>query len=289
MSVAGSRLGAHRRGEQSHEDERAKHVATVALLALVGLAGCQHDTSAIDGAFYNWDGRKVHCAIDLDTYARNDLASVEAGLDRVAERGEVLELYAHDPGRTVEWSDLEAVLAATRRPRPAVLHVRRLRPRRAARPRRRAVVRRRVHRRLARRQRPLHAVRRAPDVLHRATTTSSDPSSRPRCTSSQREGHAIEAHSVAHLRAPLYAEQKGVGAYIADEALPSITRLRDDGFEVTTYAYPYGARTERDRRRRARPRLAGPLGRVHVVGRRRSVSAVAETQNAPRRRGAPSS
>jgi peptidoglycan/xylan/chitin deacetylase (PgdA/CDA1 family) len=56
-------------------------------------------------------------------------------------------------------------------------------------------------------------------------------------------GHAIEAHSVKHVRAPLYVEQKGVDAYLAEEALPSIELLDAEGFDVSTYAYPYGART----------------------------------------------
>ncbi|MEJ7599620.1 MAG: hypothetical protein WKG01_17060 [Kofleriaceae bacterium] len=30
---------------------------------------------------------------------------------------------------------------------------------------------------------------------------------------------------------------------MADEALPSIQVLRDDGYTVTSFAYPYGART----------------------------------------------
>jgi hypothetical protein len=206
------------------------------------MAGCQHDTSAIDGAFYNWDGRKVHCAIDLDTYARNDLASVEAGLDRVLETGEVLELYAHDPGRTVEWSDLEAVLAATTaRNLPFFTYAD-----------------------------FVHGVPPGPGVALSFDdsyiadwVSGSDLYARygARLTffiayyhqlraeqkaalhELERAGHAIEAHGVAHLRAPLYVEQKGLGAYLADEAVPSITRMRDDGFEVTSYAYPYGART----------------------------------------------
>jgi hypothetical protein len=57
-------------------------------------------------------------------------------------------------------------------------------------------------------------------------------------------GHAIEPHSVNHLRAPLYVEQKGLDAYLRDEALPSIAALEGAGFAVTTYAYPYGSRTQ---------------------------------------------
>jgi peptidoglycan/xylan/chitin deacetylase (PgdA/CDA1 family) len=56
-------------------------------------------------------------------------------------------------------------------------------------------------------------------------------------------GHDIEAHSVQHLRGPDYVEVRGLGAYLDEEVVPSITRLRDDGFDVVAYAYPFGART----------------------------------------------
>ncbi len=211
------------------------------MLAL--LAACQHDTADTSGAFYDWDGRAVHCAIDLDTYARNDLASVEAGLDRARERGEVLELYAHDPGRTVEWDALEAVLAA-----------------------------------VAERDLPFytyadfaHGVPPGPgvtlsfdDAYVDHWLTGADlyarygarltffvayfAKLRPEQVASLHElanlGHAIEAHGVAHLRAPAYVEAHGLAAYLADEVVPSIDRLRDEGFEVTTFAYPFGARTD---------------------------------------------
>ncbi|HEU4611910.1 MAG TPA: polysaccharide deacetylase family protein [Kofleriaceae bacterium] len=214
---------------------------------LVLLAACQHDTAATSGAFYDWDGRAVHCAIDLDTYARNDLASVEAGLDRALERGEVLELYAHDPGRTVEWDALEDVLAA-----------------------------------VADRNLPfytyadfVHDVPPGPGVAlsfddayvdHWLTGTdlyarygarltffiAYFDKLRPEQVAALHElanlGHAIEAHGVNHLRAPLYIEENGVDAYLADEVIPSIDALRDEGFEVTAFAYPFGARTgESDR------------------------------------------
>jgi hypothetical protein len=206
------------------------------------LAACQHDTSDTPGALYNWDDRKVHCAIDIDTYARNDIASVEAGLDRARDRGEVLELYAHDPGRTVSWEEVEAVLAA-----------------------------------ISDRGLPYYTYA---DFVHgvapgAGVTLSFDDayidhwlsgvdlyerygakltffvayfdklSAEQRASLHElaRRGHAIEAHSVRHLRAPLYVEEHGLAAYVADELVPSIDVLRDEGFEVTTFAYPFGART----------------------------------------------
>ena len=58
------------------------------------------------------------------------------------------------------------------------------------------------------------------------------------------DGHDIAAHSVAHLRAPSYVEEHGLQAYLDDEATPSIQILRDAGYEVTSFAYPFGARTD---------------------------------------------
>ena len=209
---------------------------------LAVLAGCQHDTADTHGAFYSWDGRKVHCAINLDTYARNDLESVITGLDRAKERGEVVELYAHDPGRTVTWEALEAVLAAiAERDLPYFTYAD-----------------------LARGVTPGPGVAlsfddayidhwlEGLDLYSRYATRLTffiayydklTPDQRASLHELASRGHAIEAHSVAHLRAPSYVERHGLAAYLRDEALPSVDRLRADGFDVTTFAYPYGART----------------------------------------------
>jgi peptidoglycan/xylan/chitin deacetylase (PgdA/CDA1 family) len=62
------------------------------------------------------------------------------------------------------------------------------------------------------------------------------------------DGHDIEAHSVKHQRGPVYVEERGLAAYMSEEVQPSIDVLRDDGFDVNVFAYPFGARTgETDR------------------------------------------
>src|SRR5262249_25650766 len=58
------------------------------------------------------------------------------------------------------------------------------------------------------------------------------------------EGHAVEAHTVNHQRAPEYVEEHGLNAYLRDEVDPSFEMLRHDGFVVDAFAYPFGARTE---------------------------------------------
>lgn len=57
------------------------------------------------------------------------------------------------------------------------------------------------------------------------------------------DGHGVEAHGATHADATEYAAAHGAEAYLRDEALPSRDALAADGYEVTTFAYPYGART----------------------------------------------
>lgn len=209
---------------------------------LVALVACQRDVGSTDGAFYAWDGRQVHCAIDIDSSALNDFSSIETGLDRARDRGEVVELYAHHPGVTVGWDTVERVLAGAR-------------------------------------DRGLAFVTYADFAAGIAPTAglalSFDDAFVPAWVSGRdlfqsygarltfflafydrysatdldsirtlaADGHDIEAHSVRHIRAPQYVEDHGIGAYLADEVQPSIDRLRADGYPVTTYAYPFGART----------------------------------------------
>lgn len=215
------------------------HVATV----LLALSACHYDAAEADGAFYRWNDRRVHCAIDIDAFALNDLASVETGLDRARDRGQVLELYAHDPGRTVPWDTLENVLAAahdrglafytyadiargTATPGPGVV--------------------------LSMDDASVDDWFAGLDLFARydahltffvAYFPQLSDRERSELHTIAAAGHAIEPHSIKHMRAPLYVEQKGVEAYLADEALPSIVALEREGFDVTTYAYPYGSRT----------------------------------------------
>jgi hypothetical protein len=228
------------RGQRGHDAQRKSHVATLTC-ALV-LAACQHDMATTGSAFYDWDERKVHCAINLDDYAQNDIASVTSGLERARDRVEVLEIYAHDPGRTVAWDKLEAVLAAIQTAGLPYF----------------------TYADFAHGVTPAAGVALSFDdayIDHWLNGSDLYAQYGARLTffvayfdeltfeqraslhELARLGHTIEAHSVNHLRAPAYVEERGLAAYVSDEVVPSIQELRDEGFEVTTFAYPYGART----------------------------------------------
>jgi hypothetical protein len=219
----------------------ARRLAVIALLG-VAMAGCQEPLSDLDGVFYDGDGRLVHCGVNLDTSARTSIASVDSALDRARDRGEVAELYAHHPGDTVPIEKLEHVLAGARDRGLAFF----------------------TYSDFAR-ARPV-----APGVALSFDDTSIDAwfAMRPllqqyharvtffvsryrNISADQRQslkvlavdGHDIEPHSVQHLRAPEYVEEHGLNAYVRDEVDPSIEILRNDGYEVHAFAYPFGART----------------------------------------------
>lgn len=205
-------------------------------------AACRAGAGDLDGIFYDGDGRPVHCAVNLDTKAGNSLSTIYAALDRAAARGEVVELYAHRPGVTVPHDKLALVLAGARaRGLPYVTYAdfaaggdlgaglalsfddAGITEWMSARPLL-----------LEHDARVTFFVTR----YHRFTEEG-----RAQLRQLADDGHEIAAHGVAHLRAPSYVEEHGLAAYVTDEALPSIEILRADGYDVTSFAYPYGART----------------------------------------------
>lgn len=217
------------------------------LLWLGALAACRQDVADIDGAFYDGDGKEVHCAVNLDAKAGISLENVDGALDRAAERGEVVELYAHKPGATVPIDKIEHVLAGARaRGLPFV-----------------------TYREMATgggkgaglalsfddasiaewmTVRPLFMQYDARVTFFVSRYVAVNDDGRGQLRELANDGHEIAAHTVNHLSGPAYVEEYGMAAYLADEVLPSIEILRADGYEVTSFAYPFGARTgETDR------------------------------------------
>jgi peptidoglycan/xylan/chitin deacetylase (PgdA/CDA1 family) len=193
--------------------------------------------------FYDGDGRTVHCAVNLDTSAGNPLASIDTALDRAAARAEVVELYAHRPALTVPLATLEHVLAGAADRKLAFVTYADFAAGAGTGPG------------LALSfddsdvaswiaARPLFQQYHARVTFFVSHYAALSDDSRGLIRALADDGHDIAAHSVLHLRAPSYVEDHGLRAYLDDEVLPSIEVLRDDGYAVTSYAYPFGARTE---------------------------------------------
>jgi peptidoglycan/xylan/chitin deacetylase (PgdA/CDA1 family) len=226
--VRGARQEQHRQGYA--------HLATLALIS-----GCIGDAASVDGAFYDGDRRKVHCAINLDASAGN-MPTIDGALDRARDRGEIVELYAHKPGVTVDVEDIEHVLAgavdrglAFVTYRDFALHTETL-PGIALSFDDSSVA-------LWFALRPLFTTYNARVTFFISRYARLGAELEDMVSMLAADGHDIAAHSVEHLRAPTYVEERGLGPYLRDEALPSIDVLREVGFDVTSFAYPFGART----------------------------------------------
>lgn len=213
------------------------------LLAALGAAGCHHDIADIDGVFSGGEPRAVHCAVDLDTRTNTSLDSIDSGLDRAFDRGEVVELYAHHPGDTVPVATIEHVLAGARDRGLAFI----------------------TYDDFARGDVaapglalsfddtsvqawvdliPLFAQYGARVTFFVSRYISLDDATHALLHQLADAGHAIEAHTVLHLHAPDYVTQYGLATYLEQEVVPSIDILRGDGFDVQAFAYPFGQRTE---------------------------------------------
>ena len=235
------RVGARGATREEHHRDQRSHGATVALLGLLLLAACSPALDEMNGIFYDGDDRRVHCGANLDEKAKLSTADILAAIDRAADRGEVIELYAHAPGRTVSFERLETVLARARDRGLAFLTYAEL---------------------AARATGPgialsfddhstMEWTSLRPTLMTfgaRVTFFVSgygylDEAGRAQLRQLAADGHEIAAHTVNHLRAPPYVEENGLGPYLETEVVPSIEILRDDGYEIRSFAYPFGART----------------------------------------------
>lgn len=188
----------------------------------------------------------MHCAIEIDDDARISLAQIEAGMDRVRQTGEVLELLAHTPGVTMSMDRLAAVLAAAaERELPFLTATDLVRgtPRAGV-----ALMYDDWHTAEWIDSTALLDRYGAKVTLYVARYPTMVPTGHLQLRQLADAGHDIEAHGILHLRGPGYVEERGITAYLESEVLPSIELLRADGYEVVSYAYPFGAHTaEMDR------------------------------------------
>lgn len=211
-------------------------------LLLVALAGCHEDLSDVDGIFDDGSGQRVHCAVNLDDSADNPQDAIDRALDRAAQRGETVELYAHHPGVTVALDKLEHVLAGAVSRGLRFVQYRDFAAGTVTGPGIAlsfddtsidawvATL-------------PLFEQYGAKITFFLSRFQSLDAVGLADLHTLAAAGHDIEAHSILHLRAPEYVEENGLKAYLDDEAQPSIDALTGEGFDIVAYAYPFGART----------------------------------------------
>lgn len=184
--------------------------------------------------------------LDKATGTQERLDNVRQGLDRAARQGEIIELFAHRPGVTVGWDDLEAVVAGAAERGLRFYTYAELQEH----PRGPGIA-------LSFDDAAVETWFSAREIFLRHGARATFFVTRyPEWTDDQRallrqlaaEGHAVEPHGRLHVDSPQYVEDRGVRAFLSEEVLPSIDALIADGYSPTTYAYPFGKRTsETDR------------------------------------------
>ncbi|WP_343697830.1 polysaccharide deacetylase family protein [Flavobacterium sp.] len=60
----------------------------------------------------------------------------------------------------------------------------------------------------------------------------------------QKYGHEIAGHGYHHYNAVKFVNQNGITAYMNQEINPMIVSMKKKDFKVTSFAYPYGMRSE---------------------------------------------
>lgn len=59
----------------------------------------------------------------------------------------------------------------------------------------------------------------------------------------QDEGHEIAGHGYHHYNAVKFVKQNGIDAYLKQEINPMMASMKQQNFNVTSFAYPYGERS----------------------------------------------
>jgi hypothetical protein len=213
----------------------------VVVAACIALCACRASIDELGGAYYAWDGREVHCSVEIDDRAGFSLAQIEAGMDRARDTGAVLELLVHIPGVSVTLERFEQILAAAQaRGLPFLTATELLRgePRAGV-----ALMYDDWHTAEWVDSMPLLDKYGAKVTLYVGRYPGMPVTAHAQLAQLAAAGHDVEAHSIMHMRGPSFVEQHGMRAYLDEEVLPSIELLRGDGYEVVSYAYPFGAHT----------------------------------------------
>jgi peptidoglycan/xylan/chitin deacetylase (PgdA/CDA1 family) len=215
-------------------------IARAAVLAAIGYAsGCTTEIAHAD-EIYADGSERVLCGLSVDGTSPT-LDHLEHAMVRAGTRSEAVILFAHEPGRTIAPSRVDAILALAARAGLETFTF----PELADRIPRGGLVfafddayvepwfeLRDIFAR--------HAARVTFFVSNYAEL---DQRQRAMLHVLQDEGHAIEAHGMGHRNAPVYVERHGLAAYLSVEVDPLLELLARDGFHPRTFAYPYGDRT----------------------------------------------
>lgn len=222
-----------------------RRVVTVVLVSLIAAASaCSDSIADTDEVYHRWTGQRVLCGVGLDDRLGVGEDDLRGGLQRARDRGEVLVLYAHDiGGNGVAPERLESALQLADELGVPFRTMDELHGEPPDDPAGIAITFDDAFIESWYGARDLFASYGARATFFVTRFHRLDESELDMLHELRAAGHAIESHGVNHLDAAVYADELGVRAYVDDEVVPSLERMREAGFDPTTFAYPFGSRT----------------------------------------------
>lgn len=219
---------------------RMRVLSIIASSVMIASCGSQ-PIEGKDAAYFGWDERRVLCAVSLEDQF-NDVDSITSGLVRARDQQEVLLLYGHKPGRDFSVDKVVEIASIAQDMGVPTLTFQQLAAGGSG-----AGVAMSFDDRFIDEWYEMSlqldaASAKATFFVTRFHTLSDARIEMLRAMESA--GHGIEYHSTDHLNAVDYVEEHGVAAYIEEEFLPDWQKMRDEGFAPTSFAYPYGHRTD---------------------------------------------
>lgn len=208
---------------------------------MLAIAGCSDDDDPI---YMQFDGRHLLCAASVDDWTDPiDWDRLQRRMEIAAEHRWVLGLYAHTPGRSISMDALERILSMADTNGLAYTRYRDLDD--TTEPFAGLALSFDDHEESYWFDARDAFARHAAHVNFFVTKYPDMPTDfRDQLHTLHADGHAVEAHGLWHEHAPDYVVEFGLQSYLDEEFAPSLEILRADGFEPTSYAYPYGERTD---------------------------------------------
>jgi len=218
------------------------------VFALVAVTTCAcvptgHTVADHDDVYSHGPERLLWCAFDIDNVTKHPrgLDEVSDALMYAKREGTTLHLFAHVPGRTLDLSYLDGVLAAAARLGVEMTTYDELNTR--AVPGSLALSFDDAYLDSWIAIRPMLSKYHARVTFFVTFFQAFGDTQREQVAQLAADGHDIEYHATKHLDARQFLAKHSMADYLATEITPALDAMRAAGYATRTFAYPRGSRT----------------------------------------------
>lgn len=222
--------------------QRMCRLELIAVVAFAGLVGCEPVLSDHDEIYSRGADHFVLCAQSIDDTYQISTDEISDALGRAKADGTTLHLYAHTPDETIATSAIEGVLEAAARQGVELTTYEALGEHAVPGSLALAFDDNSIAQWTA--LRPLLTRHGARVTFFVSGFPAASADDRAALRQLADDGHDIEFHSVAHLKADEYVAAHGAEAYLAAEILPGLEAMHAEGYTAGVFAYPHGARSD---------------------------------------------